>query len=116
MLSPRTLCRQRSPIVQRDTNDAHVVCVQNPMAETHTLPGSYHGSCTSDYLPEEVKVHGMLLAWVCRLLKAVSIVLFPQARKVGFDDVIQHDRQHLRLKSAIFSERRPSPTYSVHLF
>ncbi len=85
------------------------------MAEAHTLPGSHHGSCASDYLPEEVKVHGMTLAWVCRLLKAVAIMLFPQARKVGFDDMVQHGRQHLRLKGPIFSEGRPSPAYSVHL-
>ena len=42
-------------------------------------------------------------------------MLVPQARKVGFDDMIQHDRQHLRLEGAIFSERWPSPACSVHL-
>ena len=44
----------------------------------------------------------MPLAGVRSLLKAVTIVLLPQAREVAFDDMVEHDRQHLGLKCAIF--------------
>ena len=81
------------------------------MAEANTLPGSYHCSCASDYLSEEVQIHGVPLTGLCSL-QAVTIVLLPQAREVCFDDVVEHDRQHVGLECAIFGVGRPSPSYN----
>ena len=37
-------------IVQRDSQDAHVVCVQDSMTESDTLPLSHESSCTEHHL------------------------------------------------------------------
>lgn len=39
------------PVVKRDTNDAHVVCVEHSVAETDTLPASHHSSCAPHHFP-----------------------------------------------------------------
>lgn len=37
-------------VVQGDSQDAHVVCVQDSMTEAHTLPLSHESGCADHYL------------------------------------------------------------------
>lgn len=96
----RPFCNTQAclPIVECDSNNAHVVSIQHAMTEANALPGSHQGSCTPDNLSEEIQIHGVPLAGVSSRLEPLPIMLLPKAREVSFDDMIEHDWQHCSLQ------------------